>query len=463
VAEIRAQPAPEKEAPSKKEPPLKPAAVEKPVVPVKPTPPTKAAPSAGQSPSSAPAKMPVAKALPTAKPIPSAAPAKAKIGKPPAAKPAANGDAEILDLEELPSDKPGAIAGLTPLGSGLTPLGSGLTPLGSGLTPLGSGLTPLGSAPPTPPQPDPFGGLTPLPSPGGAASAGGLVPLSPSGLTPLGPAPPPVPAAADPFAGLTPLSAYPAVTPPPNPLGGAASPFGASPNPYSAPALGSYAQPAYKSVSDAHRRGLPWEKDPSLDSFNETMSMVLGSPQEAFSQMRRTGGLGNPIGFMIIGMVIGQIAWSIYGIIFSVLRAVSGELPMNVEFLVIGGAVQLVGGVIGAVIIAPIMTFVMAGLYHLLLAMVGGANAGYEATYRCVSFVNGSTSILLAIPCIGPLLAFFFSILCLIHAFANAHETSGGKAAFSVLGVLAGMLICGCACGIMFIFPAIAAAMNQLP
>ncbi len=349
--------------------------------------------------------MAVAKALPTAKPIPA---------KPAAGIQTAKADPDILDLEELPPEKPGGTPGLTPLGSGLVPLGPAPTA--------------------------PF-----------------------CGLTPLGPAPA-APAAPDPFAGLTPLSAYPAVAPPvPNPLGSPGSPFGPSANPYAAPAL--YAQPAYQSpvVSDAHRKGLPWERDPSMEAFNETMSVVLGSPQEAFSTMRRTGGVGNPIGFMIIGMVIGQIANAIYGTIFSFIRASASEEPFNIEFLILGGAGQLVGGVIFAVIIAPLLTFITAGIYHLLLALVGGANAGYEATFRSVCFVNGSTSILLAIPCIGPILAFFFSIFCLIHAFAGAHETSGGKAAFSVLGVMFGLVVCGCGCVIMFVLPAIASAMNQVP
>ncbi len=399
--------APHPEAPAPASISAKPAATPaKPAAPAKPAPATK--------------HLPVAKALPT---------------QPTAGKPAAKADPEILDLEELPADKQGT-PGLTPLGGGLTPLGGGLTPLGPGPAPV-SGLTPLGPA------------------------AGAI-----SGLTPLGPAPT-APSAPDPLAGLTPLSAYPAVAlpPPPNPLGGPASPFGPSANPYAAPAMSGYGQPAYqtRTVSDAHRRGLPWEREPSMEAFNDTMSLVLGSPQEAFSVMHRTGGVGNPIGFMIIGMVIGQIANAIYGTILSFIQAAASERPMNVEALILGGAFLLVGGVIGAVIFAPIMSFVIAGIYHLLLAMVGGANAGYEATFRSVCFVNGSTSILLAIPCIGPFLAFFFSIICTIHAFANAHETSGGKSAFSVLGVLFGLLVCGCGCGIMFILPAIAAAMNQLP
>ena len=270
--------------------------------------------------------MAVAKALPTAKPIPT---------KPAAANAKAKADPEILDLEELPPDKPSGTFGLTPLGRGLVPLGP---------TKPGS-PAPAGS----------FGGLTPLPTPGANPYGGGLTPLGPApasagGLVPLGPAPT-APSAPDPFAGLTPLSAYPAVSPPvPNPLGVAGSPFGPSANPYAAPALPSYGQPSYSQpayqapvVNDSHRKGLPWERDPSMESFNETMSVVLGSPQEAFSTMRRTGGVGNPIGFMIIGMVIGaDCQWLYYGIIGNVITNAASERPFNMEALAISGVVHLV-------------------------------------------------------------------------------------------------------------------------
>jgi hypothetical protein len=200
-----------------------------------------------------------------------------------------------------------------------------------------------------------------------------------------------------------------------------------------------------------------------MDSFTETMNLVLGSPQEAFTAMRRTGGLGNPIGFLIIGTVIGLIANSIYSIIFSFIRAAASDAPLHIEGLILGAAIFLVGGVIGAVVLGPIATLVIAGIYHLLLVMVGGANAGYEATFRSVCFVSGSTSVLLAIPCVGGILAFFYGIIVLIHAFTHAHETSGGKAAFSVLGTMFGTGVCCFGCSFVFVFPALMQAANQLP
>jgi hypothetical protein len=272
------------------------------------------------------------------------------------------------------------------------------------------------------------------------------------------------------LAGLTPLASYPAVTPPAaNPLGLPPSALVGAANPFASPSVSpfgsGYGQPAYseRTINDSHRRGLPWERDPSMDSFNETMSLVLGSPQEAFSTMRRSGGLGNPIGFMIIGTVIGLIANAIYGIILSFIQAAASDAPFRFEVLIVVGVIQLAFGVVAAVVVGPIAALVLAGVHHTLLLMVGGANAGYEATFRSVCFMSGSTWVLLAIPCIGGILAFFFGIIVLIHAFANAHETSGGKAAFSVLGTMFGAGVCCVGCGTVFVLPAVMQAVNQLP
>jgi hypothetical protein len=174
------------------------------------------------------------------------------------------------------------------------------------------GLTPLG--------PTPAGGLTPF----GAAPAGGLTPLGPSGgLTPFGPAPvggsSPFGAnpfggmgGGDPLAGLSPMNMSGQTLGPvavPNPLG--ASPgFGSAPNPYASPG-GGYST-GYSGVSDAGRKGLPWERSADMESFQDTAMLILGEPNNAFMQMRRSGGLMNSMAFWVIALIIGQVVSIVY-------------------------------------------------------------------------------------------------------------------------------------------------------
>src|SRR6058998_3151506 len=81
---------------------------------------------------------------------------------------------------------------------------------------------------------------------------------------------------------------------------GAGAP-GAPPSPVSA---------AVTSEAAAPRSGLPWEHRPERGFFNafvETLVMVLTKPGEAFTVMKREGGLGEPLIYALIGGCLGGI------------------------------------------------------------------------------------------------------------------------------------------------------------
>jgi hypothetical protein len=253
---------------------------------------------------------------------------------------------------------------------------------------------------------------------------------------PNGPLPTLTPLPSDPLAGLQPVNPLGRPLPKPSPA------F----NPYASPAATSYSAPAYqpRRYLDGNRRGLPWENEPSMDSFGDTMSEVLGNPADAFQQMRRGGGIGNPMGYFIIGGVIGQIANAIYStIIRAIVFAAVGDGPFPFEGLIILGAIELIGGIFGAIIAGVLLMFISAAIYHVCLLMVGGGHAGYEATYRALCFGLGSIYVLNAIPIVGPLIGFFYMFVVLIHAFTHTHEMGGGQAALAVFLPL--ILIC-CFC-----------------
>jgi hypothetical protein len=268
----------------------------------------------------------------------------------------------------------------------------------------------------------------------------------------------------DPFAALPGARQAPYMAPPqygvPNPLGLPPAALAPKPppvvNPYESPFA-----PGAEIIAAAaaeRRRGLPWELAPSFETFSDTLSEVLGSADEAFAKMRRTGGVGNPMGFLILGLVFGQLASAVYATIIMAIQFSTLDRAFPVEALVIFGATQLIGGIIGAVLGGVIGSFITAAIFHLFLLMVGGAQRGYEATYRVVCFGFGSTATLNVIPLIGPLIAMFLILIVMIHGLTHAHEISGGKAAFAVLVPLGGMFLCLCGVSFFLIVPAIAGA-----
>src|SRR5260370_26647283 len=60
------------------------------------------------------------------------------------------------------------------------------------------------------------------------------------------------------------------------------------------------------------RSGLPWDERQTKGFFNafvETLMMVLGKPGVAFTVMKREGGLGEPLLYLIVGSSFGIIVY----------------------------------------------------------------------------------------------------------------------------------------------------------
>ena len=73
------------------------------------------------------------------------------------------------------------------------------------------------------------------------------------------------------------------------------------------------------STTVAGRTGLPWEHRQERGFFNafiETLSMVLTRPAEAFSVMKREGGLGEPLIYALIGGSVGGIVSALFSLGF---------------------------------------------------------------------------------------------------------------------------------------------------
>jgi hypothetical protein len=315
------------------------------------------------------------------------------------------------EVEELPT--------LTPIDSP-----AGLTPLGG--APAGV-LLPLGGT----------GGLTPLgPAPGGGFGAFPSVPSG--GLTPLG---------ADPFGGMPsmgsdPLAGMPAANMSGHALGPSAAVFAsAAANPYSSPVGGGYSS-AFAGVSDAGRKGLPWERSADMESLQDTAMLILGEPQNAFMQMRRSGGIMNSMAFWIVSLIIGNTVSVVYLTILGAIGlAINGAPAESYGGLAVMAVIYVVAGVLQAVILGPVGAFIGAAFWHVVLLVFGCARGGFEATFRAQCFVIGAVALLNIIPIVGWLVGIFYQIALLIHAFTHAHEVSGGRVTAAVLTVY-GLLCC---------------------
>ena len=213
-------------------------------------------------------------------------------------------------------------------------------------------------------------------------------------------------------------------------FGGAAAP--------AVPPLQPGAIPASATV--AGRTGLPWEHRQERSFFNafiDTLSMVLTRPAEAFSVMKREGGLSEPLIYALIGGCLGGIV----SLLFSMgLQSFGFFADRHDTFGAMAGM-----GAGSAAFIVLIPLFVVIGLFigsaivHLCLMIVGGANQSFETTFRVLAFSQGSAGPLQMVPICGGLISGVWGLVCSCIGLARAHDTDTGRA---VLAVFLPLIVC---------------------
>ena len=204
--------------------------------------------------------------------------------------------------------------------------------------------------------------------------------------------------------------------------------------------------------------GLPWEHREQLGFFKayfDTVSMVLTKPGEAFAMMKTEGDMMGPMLFALIG--------GCAGIIVSVLLQLalhSIGFMANRQSAMFGmGVVGLwsIGYILLSPIIVIVAAFIISGILHLCLMILGGAKKSFETTFRVVCFSSGSTYLLSMIPFCGGMIAGVWNIVVEIIGLARAHETDTGKA---VMAVLLPIIVC-CGGGLLFAFIMGAGVLSQ--
>src|SRR5262245_49817601 len=190
---------------------------------------------------------------------------------------------------------------------------------------------------------------------------------------------------------------------------------------------------ASTSEPPAARSGLPWDHRQErgfFSAFIETLVMVLTKPGEAFSVMKREGGLGEPLIYALIGGCVGGIV----SFLFSLgLQSIGLFADKNNNLAAMTGmGIGSVAIIIFLPLFLVIVLFIWSGIVHLCLMIVGGANQPFETTFRVVAFTQGSTGPLQIIPICGGFVSLVWAIVCYCVGLARAHETDTGRAVLAV-------------------------------
>jgi hypothetical protein len=169
--------------------------------------------------------------------------------------------------------------------------------------------------------------------------------------------------------------------------------------------------------------------DPVVSFIRAARSIIL-DPVGFFRGIRRQGDFVSPLVFALISIEIAVVFFTLVswfvGLVFGLVYGVQSFGQIISSFLF-----SLIGTPIIVLIAAPISLAISAGLYHLaVLLFVKPSNAGFEATFRAVTYssvaalVLAPLSILNIIPFLG------FILFTLLAALAGIYH-----AVLTVLGI----------------------------
>ncbi len=194
--------------------------------------------------------------------------------------------------------------------------------------------------------------------------------------------------------------------------------------------------------------GLPWEHRDEIGLFKaffHTVSLLITRPGEAFTRMRLEGGLMDPLLFGLIGGCIAYVVSLVFQVLLESIPGYPGDNAMFHIFglnpwvlLVIFAVVSPVSVLLGL--------FIGAGILHLCLMLLGGANRPFEATLRVVCYTGGSANLFSMIPVCGWLIGLVYTIVLETIGLSRAHQITTGKA---LLAVLLPIFVCCCGFGIL--------------
>lgn len=183
-----------------------------------------------------------------------------------------------------------------------------------------------------------------------------------------------------------------------------------------------------------------WERKAELGFFSaflETTQQVLLRPQETFERLFVGGGFMTPTLYAIIGGTIAAIANGIYNLLLNLVMGGMGATASGSSSAYMLG--QGVGGVVGLILVvflAPILvllvTFIGAGIYHLMLMMLG-VKGDFEVTYRVHTYAYGASVLLGLVPFCGTYIGIIWGMVAAIIGLSKAHKIETWKGAVAVI------------------------------
>lgn len=184
---------------------------------------------------------------------------------------------------------------------------------------------------------------------------------------------------------------------------------------------------------------------PFLTRLVETIKLAFSDPIGMFSRMP-SGDIGPAVLYGVIVGTIGGVFSAVWQLVFGSLASIVEQTGAE-EFAIQTGIVLFL--LVFSPLFALVGLFISAGIYHLMLLLVGDGQRGFPITIRAVAY--GYTPGLLGIvPLCGALVGGVWTIVLVILGAAYGHWTEGWRA---TLAYFLPLIFCCCLlAGLMMMF-----------
>ena len=191
------------------------------------------------------------------------------------------------------------------------------------------------------------------------------------------------------------------------------------------------AMPNATTATETANKIITWDdQGPGFTRLWNTWKESMFHPTRFFSQMPTNAGLGKPLLYFLILGFISVIFGAVWLSMYTALHIPFFEF--RTELIPVLRDIPLYQ-ILGVwVIISPlfmiISAFIMSGIFHLCLMVLGGNKKGFEATFRSCVYAWASPSLLMIIPFCGGHIGWIWGIVLTIIGFRETHRISTGKA-----------------------------------
>jgi predicted Zn finger-like uncharacterized protein len=168
-----------------------------------------------------------------------------------------------------------------------------------------------------------------------------------------------------------------------------------------------------------------------LTAFRLTVMGALFAPARFFSSIYLRGGYGKPLLFAVITGTLGlsgALVWTVALAPPQFLTLLQNHFGVD--------ALQMPTIILLGLLIVPVVPvlvlYLMAALTHMVLVLFRDNLHGFEATFRVTAY-SFATLLLLLVPLIGHLIAFFYTVAIRVIGLIQAQETTPLKASLAVV------------------------------